>query len=60
MIGAALKMVFGSSNERRLKGYRPNVIAVNALEAEFAALSDEQLRAKTMEFRAELAAGKTL
>jgi preprotein translocase subunit SecA len=60
MIGAALKMVFGSSNERRLKGYRPNVIAVNALEAEFAALSDEQLRAKTTEFRAELAAGKTL
>ena len=60
MLGNVLKMVFGSSNERRLKGYRPNVAAVNALEPEFAALSDDQLRAKTEEFRAALAAGKTL
>jgi preprotein translocase subunit SecA len=60
MLGNMLKMVFGSSNERRLKGYRPNVAAVNALEPEFAALSDEQLRGKTEEFRAALAAGKTL
>jgi preprotein translocase subunit SecA len=60
MLGNVLKMVFGSSNERRLKGYRPNVDAVNALEPEFAALSDEALRAKTQEFRAALAAGKTL
>ena len=60
MLTTVLKKVFGSANERRLKGYRPNVAAVNALEPQFAALSDEQLRAKTAEFRAELAAGKTL
>jgi preprotein translocase subunit SecA len=60
MLGNVLKKVFGSSNERRLKGYRPNIVAVNALEPQFSALSDEELRAKTVEFRAALAAGKTL
>ena len=54
-----MKRVFGSSNDRRLKGYRPKVAAINALEPEFAALSDEELRAKTDEFSAELKAGKT-
>ena len=60
MLGSYLKKVFGSSNDRRLKGYRPKVAAVNALEPEFAALSDEQLRGKTDEFRAAVAAGKSL
>ena len=66
MLGSSLKFdsvmkrVFGSSNDRRLKGYRPKVAAINALEPEFEALSDDQLRAKTEELRAELAAGKTL
>ncbi len=60
MIGSVLKKVFGSANDRRLKAYRPRVAAINALEPEFAALTDEQLRNKTQEFRAELAAGKTL
>jgi preprotein translocase subunit SecA len=60
MLGSYLKKVFGSANDRRLKGYRPKIAAVNALEPEFAALSDEQLRAKTEEFRAALAAGATL
>jgi len=55
-----MKRVFGSSNDRRLKGYQPKVAAINALEAKFEALSDEQLKAKTEELRAELAAGKTL
>ena len=55
-----MKRVFGSSNDRRLKSYRPRVAAINALEPEFAALTDEQLRARTDEFRAELKAGKTL
>ena len=63
MLGAlkfdsVMKRVFGSSNDRRLKGYRPKVAAINALEPEFAGLTDEQLRAKTDEFRAELKAGK--
>src|ERR1700759_2536580 len=65
MLGAlkfdtVMKRVFGSSNDRRLKGYRPQVAAINALEPEFAALSDDQLRAKTEEFRAELKGGKAL
>ncbi len=60
MLGSYLKKVFGSANDRRLKGYRPKVAAVNALEPEFAALSDEQLRGKTEEFRAAHAAGASL
>ena len=65
MLGAlkfdtVMKRVFGSSNDRRLKGYRPMVVAINALEPEFEALTDEQLRAKTEELRAEFKAGKTL
>ena len=60
MLGTVLKKVFGSSNDRRLKGYRPKIAAVNALEPEFAALSDEKLRDKTVEFRALLASGQTL
>ena len=55
-----MKRVFGSSNDRRLKGYRPKVAAINALEPEFEALSNEQLLAKTAELRAELAAGQKL
>ena len=65
MLGAlkfdtVMKRVFGSSNDRRLKGYRPMVAAINALESEFEALTDDQLRAKTEELRAEFKAGKTL
>jgi preprotein translocase subunit SecA len=60
MLGAVLKKVFGSSNDRRLKAYRPRIAEINALEPQFSALSDDQLRAKTQEFRAELAAGKAL
>ncbi len=65
MLGAlkfdtVMKRVFGSSNDRRLKGYRPKVAAINALEPEFEALTDDQLRAKTEEFRDELKAGKAL
>jgi preprotein translocase subunit SecA len=55
-----MKRIFGSSNDRRLKGYRPKVAAINALEPVFEALSDDQLRAKTEEFRGELKAGKAL
>src|SRR5579885_459414 len=60
MISSVLKKVFGSANDRRLKSYRPRVAAVNALEPEFAALSDSDLAGKTAEFRAALEAGKTL
>ena len=60
MFGALARKIFGSANDRRLKTYAPKVAAINALEAEVAALSDEALRARTDEFRAEIAAGRTL
>ncbi|MBV8827221.1 MAG: preprotein translocase subunit SecA, partial [Hyphomicrobiales bacterium] len=61
MIGAALlSKVFGSSNERRIKSYRPRVDEINALEKELEALSDEALRARTDEFKRQLGDGKTL
>ena len=60
MLGALAKKIFGSSNDRRVKGFRPRVAAINALEPEIAALSDEQLRARTQAFRDQLAAGTRL
>jgi preprotein translocase subunit SecA len=60
MFGALAKKVFGSSNDRRLKTYRPRVAEINALEPELAALSDDALRARTEEFRRQLAEGKSL
>src|SRR5918995_414711 len=60
MFGSLAKKIFGSVNERRLKSYRPKVAAINAMEAELAALSDEALRARTEAFKAELAAGRSL
>ncbi|MFG1480550.1 preprotein translocase subunit SecA [Xanthobacter sp. V4C-4] len=60
MLGGLARRIFGSANDRRVKGYRPRVQAINALEKEVEALSDEALRARTAEFRAQLAAGKTL
>ncbi|KQP83214.1 preprotein translocase subunit SecA [Methylobacterium sp. Leaf117] len=60
MLGALAKKIFGSSNDRRVKGYRPRVAEINALEPQVAALSDDQLRARTDMLKAELAAGKSL
>src|SRR5260221_6210180 len=60
MIGALARKFFGSANDRRIKGYQPRVDAINALEPEVAALSDEALKARTAEFRKELSEGKTL
>jgi preprotein translocase subunit SecA len=60
MIGAALRKVFGSSNERRIKSYRPRVDQINALEKELESLSDEALRARTDKFKRQLEEGKTL
>src|SRR5918911_103729 len=60
MLGALAKKIFGSANDRRVKGYRPRVAEINALEPEFERLSDDELRARTDTFRAELAAGKDL
>jgi preprotein translocase subunit SecA len=60
MLGALARKFFGSANDRRIKGYQPRVDAINALEPEVAALSDEALQARTAEFRKDLADGKTL
>ena len=60
MIGAVARKLFGSSNDRRIRSYRPRVEQINALEKELEALSDEALRARTDEFRKQLAAGATL
>ncbi|WP_432345688.1 preprotein translocase subunit SecA [Shinella yambaruensis] len=59
-LGGLARKLFGSSNDRRIRSYKPRVDAINALEPEMKALSDEALRAKTVEFREQLAAGKTL
>jgi len=60
MISKILKTIFGSSNDRELKRMQRVVKKINALAEEYAALSDEQLRAKTDEFRQRLADGETL
>ena len=60
MIGALARKLFGSANDRRLKAYQSRVAAINALEPEIAALSDEALKARTAEFRQQIAEGKSL
>src|SRR6476646_6663454 len=52
--------LFGSSNERRIKGYLPRVAQINALEKELAGLSDEALRARTEMFKRQVAEGTSL
>ena len=59
-IGGFAAKIFGSSNERRVRSYRPRVEAINALEPEIAKLSDAELKARTQEFRLQLEHGATL
>ncbi|MEY9534593.1 preprotein translocase subunit SecA [Sinorhizobium fredii] len=59
-LGGLARKLFGSANDRRVRGYQGRVDAINALEAEMKALSDEALAAKTEEFRRQLGEGKTL
>jgi preprotein translocase subunit SecA len=60
MIGALARRLFGSANDRLLSKYRKTVERINALEADLEALSDDQLRAKTEDFRERLDKGETL
>ena len=60
MLTKIAKKIFGSRNDRLLKHYRKIVAKINSLEAETKALSDEQLQAKTAEFKRRLANGETL
>src|SRR6201996_5405174 len=60
MIGAVARKLFGSSNDRRVRKYQPRVDEINALEPELIKLSDEDLRARTADFKKQLADGATL
>ena len=59
-LGGLARKVFGSSNDRRIKSTKARVQAVNALESEIQALSDDELKARTQKFREELANGASL
>ncbi len=59
-LGSLARKVFGSPNDRKIKGVRPLVEKINALEPEFAALDDAGLRARTEALRARVAAGESL
>jgi preprotein translocase subunit SecA len=59
MLGFA-KNLFGSSNDRKVKAMQARVTKINGLEPQMSALSDDQLRAKTDEFKARLEKGETL
>ncbi|MCG8428532.1 MAG: preprotein translocase subunit SecA [Chromatiales bacterium] len=60
MVSKILRKVFGSRNDRLVKRMFKVVAKVNALEAELQSLSDEELKAKTTEFRERLTQGTTL
>src|SRR5450432_3939118 len=60
MIDAVLAKVFGTKNEREVKGMLPTVAAISALEPQLRELSDIDLAAKTIEFKEKIAQGATL
>jgi preprotein translocase subunit SecA len=60
MINIVLKKIFGSKNERDIKRMTPLVQQINAREEEYQKLSDDQLKAKTAEFKERLAKGESL
>src|SRR5688572_17808215 len=60
MIGQLLAKVIGTQNEREIKRLRPLVDEIGALEPQTQALTDDQLRAKTVEFRTRIAEGATV
>ena len=59
-LGTLAKKVFGTPNDRKIKATRPLIAQINALEPEFEALSDQDLIAKTEEFRTRLNEGAAL
>ncbi|MBA8822393.1 preprotein translocase subunit SecA [Ochrobactrum sp. P6BS-III] len=58
--GGLARKIFGSSNDRQVKTLRQRAEQITALEKNYETLTNEQLQAKTAEFRAALAEGKTL
>ncbi len=55
-----VRKIFGSSNDRLVRRMQPNVDKINALENDFETLNDEEIRAKTEEFRTRFSQGETL
>ena len=60
MFGAIARRLFGTANDRVLKGLHKHVAAVNALEPELERLSDDELRGRTELFKQRLAEGETV
>ena len=60
MIGAVARKLFGSANERRIRSYGPRVRAINDMEKELEALSDEALKARTADFKKQIEDGASL
>jgi preprotein translocase subunit SecA len=59
-LGTLAKKVFGTPNDRKIKATRPVIEKINALEPEYSALSDEGLKAKTVEFKERVEKGESL
>src|SRR6185295_17327485 len=60
MINTILTKIFGSQHEREVKRLQPLVAAINEIEPQIKALSDDELRAKTAELKSQLEAGASL
>src|ERR1700755_1830007 len=60
MFRAAARKLFGSANDRRIRSFQSRVNEINALEKELEKLSDDELRARTAEFRKQVAEGTSL
>ena len=60
IFGGIASKIFGSANDREIRAFQPKVAAINALEADFEKLSDDELKAKTDEFRQMLSDGTSL
>ena len=59
-LSSAARKIFGTANDRKVKATLPTVAKINALESDFQALSDEQIKGKTAEFKERLEKGETL
>ena len=59
-LNSVLNSFFGSSNDRKLKKFNSQVVAINQLEADFEKLTDKDLKNKTLEFKARISSGESL
>mgnify|MGYP001483372990 FL=1 len=59
-LNSVLNSFFGSSNDRKLKKFNSQVVAINQLEADFEKLIDKDLKNKTLEFKARISSGESL